>query len=233
MAEPKYMQIFNEIRQQIFDGKLVPGDMLPSENEFAARYGASRVTVRKSLNMLENQRIIHSWHGKGYFVNAPEHQRYTLIYEDLTNKLETRLQYINLIQPDLEMCKVLGLKSGQRVVSILRTMRSPQRILVCDEVFLPYQKGMPLIEAEIKYADFPDIVKNKVSEFAVHTRMEIGNEPVFGEIANRLGVPEGTCLMVIYRFLLDEQERTVAYGKQYLHRNCGRIVAFSGYQDKK
>lgn len=231
MAERKYMQIFNEIRQQIFSGALVPQDMLPSENELAGKYAASRVTVRKSLNMLENQRLIRSWHGKGYFVNAPEHQRYTLIYEDLINKLESRLQSIKLIHPDPEISAALNLAPESWVVSIVRALRNAQRVLVCDQVFLPYQKGMPLVEAEIKYAEFPDLVKDKVSGFAVHTRMEIGNEPVSGEIATRLGIAEGTCLLTIHRFLLDEQERVAAYGKQYLHQNCGRIVACSGYSE--
>ena len=228
MAEARYQRIFNEIRSQIFNGQLVPGDMLPSENELAARYGTSRVTVRKSLNMLENQRIIHSCHGKGYFVNAPEHQRFTLIYEDQIDRLESRLQYINLIRPDEEIQKALGLSSKQWVVSILRTLRSPQRVLICDSFYLPYQKGMPLVEAEIKYADFPDLVKNKTSEFSVYTKMEIGCNLVTGEIAKRLHVPENTSLLTIYRYLIDDNKRTVAFGKQYLHPSCGRIVAYSG-----
>ena len=231
MAEARYQQICNEIRQKIINGHFVPGDMLPSENDLAAQYDTSRVTIRKSLNMLENQRIIHSQHGRGYFVNKPEHQRYTLIYDDLINKLDSRLQYINLVRPDQELQEALELCPGQWVVSILRTLRSPHRALVCDQVYLPYQKGMPLIEAEIKYAEFPDMVKNKTSEFSVYTRMEIGIEAVPSEIAHRLDIQEGAWLMVIYRYLIDNHGHTVAFGQQYLHPNCGRIVAHSVNRD--
>ena len=231
MAETRYQRIFNEIRAQIFNGQLVPGDMLPSENELAAMYGTSRVTVRKSLNMLENQRIIHSWHGKGYFVNAPEHQRFTLIYENQKGQLDSRLHYINLIRPDPEVQNALGVTPKQWVVSICRTLRNSERVLIFDFVFLPYQKGMPLVEAEIKYADFPDLVKNKTSEYSVYTKMEIGNETVSGEIAKRLEVPDQTSLLTIYRYLIDDSEHTVAFGKQYLHPSCGRIVAYSGNRE--
>ena len=231
MAEARYQHIFNEIRSQIFNGQLVPGDMLPSENELAAMDGTSRVTVRKSLSMLENQRIIHSWHGKGYFVNAPEHQRFTLIYEDQKGKLDSRLHYIKLIHPDQEVQNALDLTPKQWVVAICRTLRNAERVLIFDLVFLPYQKGMPLVEAEIKYADFPDLVKNKTSEFSVYTKMEIGNDTVSGTIAKRLGVPDQTNLLTIYRYLIDDRERTVAFGKQHLHPSCGRIVAYSGNRD--
>lgn len=227
MAEARYQQICNDLRQQIINGHFVPGDMLPSENDLAAQYDTSRVTIRKSLNLLENQQIIHPQHGRGYFVNKPEHKRYTLIYDDLINTLDSRLQYINLIRADQEVHEALNVKEGQWVVSILRTLRSPQRVLVCDQIYLPYQKGMPLIEAEIKYAEFPDMVKNKTSEFSVYTRMEIGLEAVSGEIAHRLDLPEGTGLMVIYRYLIDNLGQTMAFGKQYLHESCGRIVAHS------
>ena len=151
----------------------------------------------------------------------------TLTYDDLSSKLDSRIQYINLIRPDEALCRELRLEPQQWIVSIQRTLRGDSRTEICDQIYLPYRKGMPLVETEIKYAEFPDLVKNKVSEFSVYTRMEIGVEEVRGEIAHRLDVPEGCRLMVICRYLVDRNDCTMAYGKQYLHPECGRIVAYS------
>ena len=47
--EAIYLQLLNIIQKQIEDGRLVPGDMLPSEMEFCNAYHISRTTVRQAL----------------------------------------------------------------------------------------------------------------------------------------------------------------------------------------
>lgn len=49
--ESIYLQLFNIIQKQIEDGKLVPGDMLPSEMEFAAHIiSAGPPSVRRFMS---------------------------------------------------------------------------------------------------------------------------------------------------------------------------------------
>ena len=45
-------QVFDQLREQILSGGWKPGDKLPSENELAAQFGVSRVTVRNALQRL-------------------------------------------------------------------------------------------------------------------------------------------------------------------------------------
>jgi GntR family transcriptional regulator len=46
---PRYVQIADEIVQQIRAGVLKPGDMVPSESELVERYGVSRCVRAGSL----------------------------------------------------------------------------------------------------------------------------------------------------------------------------------------
>ena len=46
-----YEAITAYLRGEIMDGRYAVGDMIPSENELAARFATSRVTVRKSLQI--------------------------------------------------------------------------------------------------------------------------------------------------------------------------------------
>ena len=43
---PLYVQIRNALREDIVNKVLLPGQKLPSEDELAARFGVSRMTVR-------------------------------------------------------------------------------------------------------------------------------------------------------------------------------------------
>ena len=63
----KYYKLMEDLRQQIMEGKLNPGEKLPSENELSAQYQVSRQTVRKALSILENAGYVYPVHGRGTF----------------------------------------------------------------------------------------------------------------------------------------------------------------------
>ena len=58
----------NYIKAQIEEGKLKPGDQLPSERTLQTNLGVSRYTLREALAKLNALGIIESAHGKGSFI---------------------------------------------------------------------------------------------------------------------------------------------------------------------
>jgi len=58
-------QIIGDVRDALFAKKLKPGDVLGTENEFAARYGVSRIVARDALRTLEALGIAEIRMGKG------------------------------------------------------------------------------------------------------------------------------------------------------------------------
>ncbi|MFV0466914.1 MAG: GntR family transcriptional regulator [Lachnospiraceae bacterium] len=63
----KYDLVLEELRTQIFNGTILPGEKLPSENELTNRYQVSRQTIRKALDLLQNEELIYKEHGRGTF----------------------------------------------------------------------------------------------------------------------------------------------------------------------
>ncbi len=68
MKIPGYRVISNELEYRISTNELPPGAPLPSESELCRRYNASRTTVRKALDLLEEQCLISRKAGVGSFV---------------------------------------------------------------------------------------------------------------------------------------------------------------------
>jgi GntR family transcriptional repressor for pyruvate dehydrogenase complex len=58
-------QIIADVRDALFAKKLKPGDVLGTENEFAERYGVSRIVARDALRTLEALGIAEIRMGKG------------------------------------------------------------------------------------------------------------------------------------------------------------------------
>ena len=77
--------IVQQIKANIFAGKLTPGDRLPSEKELAEQFGLSRITVRDALRILESQGLItiKVGAGGGAFVAGPNMQSANDLMTDL------------------------------------------------------------------------------------------------------------------------------------------------------
>ncbi len=71
MAQAKYQQIADLLREQIESGLLQPGERLPSEPELVGQFAASRNTVRLALALLTNQGLVVTRQGLGTFVSEP------------------------------------------------------------------------------------------------------------------------------------------------------------------
>lgn len=58
------------LRSEISQGLYRPGDKLPTEAAFAARFGVNRHTVRQALAAMADAGIVHARRGAGVFVTA-------------------------------------------------------------------------------------------------------------------------------------------------------------------
>lgn len=64
----KYEQIYTEISKSIDNKQLKEGCKIPSETELMKQYEASRGTVRKAVDLLQERGYVQKIHGKGVFV---------------------------------------------------------------------------------------------------------------------------------------------------------------------
>ncbi|AOY76086.1 FadR/GntR family transcriptional regulator [Clostridium formicaceticum] len=65
-------EIYTNIKNQIIEGKLKPGDKLPTENEMCRIWSTSRVSVREAMERLVALGILKKVQGGGTYVNEPD-----------------------------------------------------------------------------------------------------------------------------------------------------------------
>lgn len=63
-----YRKIYSDLLQGIKTGSFPPGSRVPSEKELAEQYGVSRITTKKALEMLAEQKLIERMPGRGSYV---------------------------------------------------------------------------------------------------------------------------------------------------------------------
>lgn len=68
-AVPYFRRIMDDIRAQISDGRLRPGDRLPSTRDLAKQYNVSPGTVRAAVDRLLDSGELNGHQGVGVFVS--------------------------------------------------------------------------------------------------------------------------------------------------------------------
>ena len=134
---PYYYQLEQLLREKIENGKLKPGDALPSEAELCSIFGVSRTVVRQALNKLCQDGIVYKEKGRGTFVAKPKLQEKFVqrtygFYQEMKEKglkVESKVLEHELIEPPTRIRTLLKITKGQKVVKTSR-LRSVNKELV-------------------------------------------------------------------------------------------------------
>src|SRR4029450_6260930 len=65
---PIYRQIADHLRAAIREGQYPEGTPLPSETQLPEIYDVTRMTARQAVDVLKNEGLVRSEHGRGVFV---------------------------------------------------------------------------------------------------------------------------------------------------------------------
>ena len=130
---PRYLQLSRHIASAIRAGSLAGESPLPSEREMASLTGLSRVTIRKAIEVLVNERLVTPRHGSGNFISPPveklEHSlsRLTSFTEDMRRRGKSSSSErisAGLFTPSPEEMMALGLGAGELVARTERLRRA-------------------------------------------------------------------------------------------------------------
>jgi len=91
--QPIYLQIKNQLKEQILMGELKEKEALPSIRKLAKDLQISVITTKKAYEELERDGLIETFPGKGSFVAAQNHE---LLKEEQLKKIEEQL--VNVIE---------------------------------------------------------------------------------------------------------------------------------------
>src|SRR5699024_932590 len=124
---PIYYQLSEQIKRLIQTEQLLPGDLLPSEREYAERHNISRMTVRQAISNLVTEGLLCRKKGKGTFVTEKKFEQnlqgLTSFSEDMQSRgyaPSNKLISFKLTQADQPIAKSLRLNAGEAVYEIKR-----------------------------------------------------------------------------------------------------------------
>jgi GntR family transcriptional regulator len=207
MRRIRYQEIAEELRRRARAAP--PGTVLPSESELSAAFAASRVTVRRALELVRDEGLIAARQGFGWFVAAePVRQRLERLLT-IESQLETsgldaerRVAEFEFVKPPAHVMAELG---AERVLRVKRVNLANGEPFAVVTVWCPAELGQRLSIEDVERHPFYELLDVELRG-ATQT---IAADLAEAADAELLAVPVGSPLLKCRRVTTDTTARPV------------------------
>ncbi len=212
---PLYDQIEQNFRELIVEGKLLPGEAVPSEWELSELFGVSRLTVRRALDNLSRQKWLNRRQGVGTFI----------AYPTVTSISPSKLSFT-------EQMRSIGRQPGSRLISLQVVPAKPE---IANPLML--QEDDPVVEiARVRLADGePILLETTYLSQVRFPGLELATELAEGSLYQYLSLHYQTTIIemdqTLAPVLLTESEAQHLEAVPDTPAILSEIVAFSGEGD--
>ena len=229
---PLYKQVEINILEDIDEGRLVPGDLIPSEPQLAEKLGVSQGTIKKAIDNLVKEKRLYRHQGKGTYVSAIDFNNSLFrffAYGDAAGKgvrihKETEIRKLKKAQKHIY--QALGYEAGSDLLYIQRRGYiqdvEDRPILVehcwwCPDI-VPGLENEDVHIPDLMYALVVDKYKVPVVRAEESLTADIADK----RTAEILGIPEKSPVIVLVRHTYTRKNKIIEYRK-----TIGRADKFS------
>jgi GntR family transcriptional regulator len=161
---PLYIKIRESLRERILSGELERGQRLPAEDELAAQFGVSRMTVRQGISDLINDGLMYRRHGVGTFVSFPhierDHSRLTNFFDNSNLqgiKAEAKILNVIVIPAKPRIAKALMISSQEPVINIETLRKADDVPITLHDAYIPQYLFPDLTGGEAEHLDVQNL----------------------------------------------------------------------------
>ena len=143
----KYEIIAVDIREDILKGIYKPNEKLPFEKEICSKYNASKMTVKKALDLLVSEGLIVKRRGSGTFIKditekeihgiIDKKQFAGLTYNNIGHEVTSKVLEFAVINADEKISSMLKIEVGDFVYLINRVRYVDKEPLVIEKTYMP------------------------------------------------------------------------------------------------
>ena len=209
---PLYINIKNQLKQQILSDDYSIDERIPSENQLMTSFGVSRITVRKALKELHAEGLLWSIQGKGAFVSKPKVSQEIRSLQSLSeaidshlNRVSTKLLSAKKVTPSQAVQDNLNSK---KVFEITRIRYLNKKPISLDTSYFPIEIGMKVLDTHETDDIFHTLENNlNVSLGQAHISMEARSAE--SKLAKILEVHIGKPIFWVTRLIKDMNDETI------------------------
>lgn len=201
MGSPVYIQIHNQLRENIENGKWHVGQKIPAERELASHFNVSRMTLRQAIQALVDEGILERRVGSGTFVANRKVQEKMAGVTSFTDLMlaagktpSSKTISYHLTVPSETEIKKLELAEGDQVLRMER-VRSGNGVPICYEIATVPASLVKKFSREEITTSFYRTLEQKANLYPGHAIQHISATKATERIATYLQVKRGDPLL--------------------------------------
>ncbi|GGB39213.1 UTRA domain-containing protein [Virgibacillus dakarensis] len=190
---PLYHQLKQIIIEDIESGKYETGEQLPTEMELCKKYGVSRITVRRAVSDLVDEKILYRKQGKGTFVSESKIKRELISigsFSDITTQSgkepSTQILENKIKKPNGELCSLFKIMPEDNVLELKRLLSINGKPFIIETSYYPISR-FPKLETYIGsnvstykiLRDYYDVEINKAEKTLDVTLSDVEQSAIF------------------------------------------------------
>lgn len=238
MRNNKYLMIYEELAQQIQEGKYPARSILPSEHELTGMYSTSRETIRKALNLLAQNGFIQKIRGKGSMVLDLKKLQFPISglvsFKELAGKMgqraETLVEEFSLTQPDAEKMKHLQIDQDEKIWKVFRIRKIEDERIILDKDFL-IEKFVPGLTKEICQNSIFAYIEGELGKKISFAKKEFTVEEPTAEDRRHLDMEGFHAIVVVKNYIYLDNAALFQYTESRHRPDKFRFVDFARRMD--
>ncbi|WP_153463177.1 GntR family transcriptional regulator [Sediminibacillus terrae] len=216
---PIYYQLEEEIKQLIKTEQLKPGELLPSEREYAEKHHISRMTVRQAINNLAAEGLLFRQKGKGTFVAEQKFEQnlqgLTSFSEDMRARglqPSSRLVSFEEIVADEKLAANLAVEVGASIFKIERIRMADQAPLAVETIYTSKKIAGNMTRDDFA-PSFYDYIESTLGFTIKHANQEIESALANEKEIEHLQLNPGDPVLLIERLTYLSNDEPFEYVK--------------------
>lgn len=237
---PIYYQLYKLLEKQIRRGELKPGESLPTENDIAAHYGISRMTVRRAISELVTAGMVYAQQGRGTFVATPKLNNIVFELNDFSEEVKKRgLNYkttlleAKIVKVDDDLRAKFQMTEEHKRLLFFRTVLSAESERLSYEVkYTIYSKSRPILETELKDPSLPGLIAAHTEYVPVSSKKVLQVAACSKEEALILGIAPQAPVFLIEQTIFDTELKPVGWSKAVYRGDRYKLTSYDGWYKK-
>ena len=237
-SKPKYIQIYESIQELIEVGRLMPGDLIPSEREYADMLGVSRMTVRSAINDLVRDGLLVRHQGRSTVVASPKLEKtasgFMSFSEDMVSRgLIPSSKVIKFGEEvaDVSVSAQLELPTGSRTIFLKRVRFANDEPMALERVHIPYDRFSPLLSLELSNISLYEILEKEYNCRPESSEESLEAVSLHADEAKLLGVPAGSPALLTRRITKDADGQVIETVESLYRADRYRVVLSRNRQE--
>ncbi len=230
---PAYLHISKTLAERVTSGVYKAGSRLPSGSEFCAEFGVSPMTVRRALNILQDQGLVRGMRGRGTFAHSVDLSDSAFRLDSLTGEwldesAEIRLLSASMTKADKRVAAMLGVVPGERVIYLRRLVLYNGDPAMYHTEYIIYDPRRPLVESQLQLTSMHAFLDCGRAQRFPRGELTLTAVGLDEESAHALEEPEGALALRLEHVFQESDGTPVSWGWFLLRAELFRLRARLG-----